>query len=280
MRTALLATMAAMAILLLTSQARASLQACGNINVSAGATCTVEADPPTCQGRCDEASFQASCQGYCDVALPSCSGSCYADCQGGCNVDPGNFDCNVDCQGRCEADCDAACASSGNQSDCRGRCSGDCSGMCSASCSGTPPSANCDARCEASCEGACTGGHAACEGSCQGEFKANCHLKCTEGSGAVFCDGEYVDSGNNLEQCLDALRSIGATVNFQGYASGECSGNTCVGDAGCSIFSTVPASRTSSWPMGFGALGAVAGVGALVGRRLRARARRGASEQR
>src|SRR5438105_1420269 len=69
----------------------------------------------------------------------------------------------------------------------------------------------CQAKCEASCSGSCTAkANVDCDVSCQATGYANCEAmltggcqaQCTTPQGALFCDGQYVDTGNNLQQCI------------------------------------------------------------------------------
>jgi hypothetical protein len=225
----------------------ASLAACGNINVRASAQCKVEASGG-CTAQCTPVSFQAACaarltadcDGQCTATLPECNGSCEGSCQGQC-TDPGSFDCQASCEGSCSADCDAQCSgsASGNTASgsCKARCQANCGAKCSGSCSATPPT--CEGKCKASCEGSCRGkATAQCQIECQGkleggcvaELEGGCKTRCTQPEGALFCDGQYVDTGNNLQNCIDALKAR-FNIQVQGSASGQCSGNQCTGEA-------------------------------------------------
>jgi MYXO-CTERM domain-containing protein len=70
--------------------------------------------------------------------------------------------------------------------------------------------------------------------SCEGELKAKCEVQCKEPEGALFCDGQYIDRGNNAKKCIDALNAVltaNVDVSASGSSEGECSGNTCEGSA-------------------------------------------------
>jgi hypothetical protein len=223
------------------TEARAGLEACGNINVSADAQCKVETSGG-CTAQCTplkmelacSGKLEASCSGTCNATLDaSCSGSCKADCSGKCSANPGSLDCSANCQGTCEGDCSGKCSSNANKSECEASCKATCSGSCDAQCKGTPPSATCDAKCEASCKGSCTAkANMDCQincqakgyASCQSDFEGGCKAKCTQPEGALFCDGNYVDTGNNLQNCINALNAV-LHVKVEGHA--ECSGNEC-----------------------------------------------------
>jgi MYXO-CTERM domain-containing protein len=87
------------------------------------------------------------------------------------------------------------------------------------------------------------------------------------------CDGEYVDHGGNLEQCLESLRAV---VEVEGYSewesSANCDGGHCEASAegGAGVSCALSPAQPSS------PLTLASGVMALIGLRLRRR-RRGAT---
>ena len=213
----------------------ASLESCGNIYVEAEAECTVYADveceamctPVTVTAAC-AAELSASCQGDCNVsASAECTGSCTADCQAECEVKPAEFNCVATCQGRCGADCEGRGAAGDGQAEGRASCEASCSGSCKAE-----ANADCQIDCQAD-------GYVDCKADLQGGCKGHCD----DPEGALFCDGQYVDAGDNLAECIAALKAI---FNFEidGYADGSamCSGNTCTaeGVAGCNCAVDAP----------------------------------------
>jgi hypothetical protein len=42
--------------------------------------------------------------------------------------------------------------------------------------------------------------------NCSAKLTGGCQTQCQAQKGALFCDGQYVDAGGNLQQCLDALK--------------------------------------------------------------------------
>jgi len=260
--------------------ANAGLAACNNIDVKANAQCKLEAQGG-CTAQCTPVKFEAacagkletSCRGQCNVeASAECTGSCEGTCNGQCTSNPGSLDCSANCRGTCEADCSGKCSSSGNQSECQASCKASCGGSCDAQCTGTPPSASCEAKCKASCQGSCKGKvNADCQINCQSkgyaECKANleggCKTQCTQPNGALFCDGQYVDAGNNLQNCIDALNAY-LNIKVDASGSASCTGNECSaeGEASASCGrvarSDVP-SASSLWIVaGLGLVGAAA----------------------
>lgn len=229
---------------LVASQARAQgIESCGNIHVEASATCKVEVEGG-CKAKCTPVSFEAACAGECTAECPqlpsvSCTGSCEASCNGECDVDPGSIECQGSCEADCEGSCEGRCATAENETECRGACRGTCKAECSASCEGTPPSATCEAKCKAKCEGQCTVDrnfqcNVDCHGACTARLQGGCEVQCEEPEGALFCDGQYVDHGNNAEECFEAIEdwiSKNIDVSARGSASGGCESGVCSGQA-------------------------------------------------
>jgi MYXO-CTERM domain-containing protein len=236
--------------------AHAGLASCGDINVEADAMCQVEV-AGGCTAHCEptklelacSAKLEGSCQGMCDAkADVTCTGSCdLTACKAKCDVNPGNFDCSAQCQVDADAhgagECKAKASGSQAHGECVASCKASISAECDASCTGTPPSANCEAKCQATCQGSCTGqARAACQVDCQasgyaeceGNLKAKCEGECSQPEGALFCDGQYIDHGGKLQNCIDSLNgwlTAHVDASAQGTASGQCSGANCEGEA-------------------------------------------------
>lgn len=275
--------------------AHAGIEACGNIDVQAEAQCEMKLEAE-CRASCEPLRFHAACAGelyvecggMCEGTLDAeCSGTCEGTCEAECaNFEAGEFDCSASCQGTCEANCAGSCEGEVEGSEARGRCEASCaatcSGECSASCEGTPPSADCSGKCEASCEGSCTAeARIDCQVSCQSEgfvdceasLQGGCEAECDAPEGALFCDGQYVDHGGNLEECVNALKAL-INVEVEGYAYGEssCSGNSCEasGEAGGSVKCSVVPGALGVPLGGSGAVLALLGAaGAAIRRRRR-----------
>jgi MYXO-CTERM domain-containing protein len=246
------------------SDAEGNIASCGNIQVEASAKCEVQVQGG-CEAACTPVTFVGECEGRCGADISAdCQAQCTADCQGQCTADPGSFDCEASCQGSCEANCEGKCADSA----CAGNCAAACEGECSASCEGTPPSATCEAKCEAGCEGHCTVDvDVECHGSCHAELQGGCVVQCESPDGALFCDGQYVDAGDNLAECIAALNAY-LEVEVSSNGSAACSGNSCEasGEASVSCAATPAPSR------GIGGLVvALAALGTAAARRRRSR---------
>ncbi len=223
---------------LLSSEASASnLSACGNLSINANATCEVKVS-----GGCDVACtpFNASlqcegkCQGGCKLTLPQCNIDCKAGCNADCKVNPPAFDCQVKCEADASAKCSAKCSSSTDKTQCDASCKATFKAECGGKCNVVPGSATCDAKCDASCTGSCSAQanldcQIKCQGGCVAEVSGGCKAKCKAPEGALFCDGQFIDT-NAAQSCLDAVAQLKITV----YGSAACSGNTCEAKAGVS----------------------------------------------
>lgn len=228
------------------------IAACNNIDVSAEAQCEVQVEGG-CDVKCTPVSVQAACaanlyvgcNGTCKLeAEASCEASCnVTDCVAKCNVNPGEFRCSADCEASCSGSCDAECNAMAGDGEakarCQASCSATCQGKCDASCTGTAPEASCQARCDASCKGSCSGkANIKCQAACQAKGSVECEARVTGGckarcetpEGAIFCSGEYVDAGDNLKECINALYAkyaIKVNVSGSSSLSSQCSNGVC-----------------------------------------------------
>jgi MYXO-CTERM domain-containing protein len=273
-----IAAAALVATVAMPTTAFAGLAACGDIHVEANAQCEVLVEGG-CEAQCEpvrleaacSAELYANCEGQCTAeASLECRGSCEGNCVADCDVQPAQFDCRASCNADCQGECSASCSS--NDSECRAACEGTCSASCDGRCEATPPSASCEAKCEASCEGSCegaanvdcqvdcqAGGFAMCEADLQG----GCEAQCRQPEGALFCDGQYIDHGGNLDACVAALKAQ-FDIEVEGYANGQCANGSCEGEAGGSVSCSVgsPAERS-----GWAAFGLAAMFGLVTWRR-------------
>ncbi|HEU4410983.1 MAG TPA: hypothetical protein VFS43_37365 [Polyangiaceae bacterium] len=269
------------------------LAACGNIDVEASARCEAQVGieceanctPPKVQLAC-AAELYAECDGRCQVELPNCEVDCQGGCEADCNVNPGNFSCTAECEGSCDASCEGECSARGGdgeaQARCRASCRATCQGRCDASCRGTPPSADCRASCQASCQGSCSGrANIKCQADCQaggyveceGRISGGCRARCSQPEGALFCDTNYVDAGNNLQDCYNALRAR-FDIQVSARGSAECSNGQCTaeGEASASCSVAEPG-RCSPAPSRLGWVAGGLGLGLVLSLRRRAQAR-------
>jgi hypothetical protein len=262
--------------------AHAGIEACGNIDVEAKAECKVEVSGG-CVAKCEPVNFTAACagelygecKGDCDLDVGDCNVTCEGTCTADCVVEPGDFDCEGSCNGSCEADCSGKCDSSDSQ--CEAACKATCSGECSASCEGTPVEASCDAKCKGSCEGSCEArANLDCQIDCQAmghlecaaKLEGGCKAACEQPDGALFCDGQYVDHGGNLDDCIDALKAE-LDIEVDASARGSCSGNKCEGEAEASVSCGV--AKNSGGASDLTGIAALGLFGMVARRRSRAR---------
>ena len=255
------------------------LSSCGDISVEVEAQCEVTPPGASCEAQCTPVTVEAACaaqltaecEGECEASLDvACSASCQADCTAECQVDPGKFDCDANCQASCTGDCSAQCSAAGNKAECEASCRANCTGHCNASCDIERPQVDCMAECKASCDGSCRADASAkCQIDCQADLYAECKVDveggckvdCETQEGALFCDGEYVDRGNNLKECVDALRArLDARVTWEAEGRSSCENGTCMAEgkasASCSARPSLH-TNTPLWVLGTGVLSAL-----------------------
>jgi len=267
--------------------ARADIGACGEVDVRPRARCEVIPPSAQCKTMCTPLNVRATCSAKlavecragCDE-LPSidCQASCEAGCRGGCQVDPGKFECAVDCRATCDGHCEASCAANSDKAGCMASCSGACSVGCDSECDVDLPSASCDVQCKASCQGSCdVQTNIDCQVDCQADGRLDCEADVTGGcmtqceamEGALFCDGQFIDT-DKLQECADALVAL-LDVEVDWSASGRsgCEGGTCSAEGMASVSSDCTVAHVGSGTTRAGLLGLVGllGLGIVVRRR-------------
>jgi MYXO-CTERM domain-containing protein len=96
---------------------------------------------------------------------------------------------------------------------------------------------------------------------CKADLEVDCEVACEAPEGALFCEGQYVDHGDNLANCIEALQQ-GFEAEVEGYAEAEAEGEASA-EASCA-YAPGLAGR------GSGALLSLLGLaGAFVARRRR-----------
>ncbi len=211
------------------SNAHAATDACGNIQIDPGAHCEVKTDYAACAERCEPMRLQAACsailqqqckQPCASEASEQCGTSCQSACADQCNAAPSEFDCQGSCRGECEVTCEDACSDkrfgTSEQAECETSCRASCAGDCNASCEGITTDSDCDASCEASCDGECTAkAGMECQLECQAEgyreclanMEGTCETECEVSERALFCNGQYIAHGGDLDRCLATLQT-------------------------------------------------------------------------
>lgn len=261
------------------AEARADiLSSCGNLDIAGSAKCTLDTSGG-CTAKCTPVSFEASCaaelettcSGQCTATVDaSCTGSCSASCDASCMANPGNFSCQGSCEADCDGSCQAECSSNANSSQCAASCKATCGAHCNAKCTGTPPSATCSAKCEASCSGSCSAKanldcNVKCQSmgfaSCEAKLQGGCTVACTQPKGALFCDGQWINT-TNLDQCVSDLEAV-LHITVTASSSGSCTGNQCTGQAQAAATCDVGAPGDPALPGGMLAAGLA--VAAMAG---------------
>jgi hypothetical protein len=247
------------------------LDSCRNIHLEAQAQCELVPPGVECETACTPLTVEAACAarlevdcaGSCNAsASVMCSASCEADCQARCAVDPGKFECSGACRADCGASCEGHCSASADKAACAASCQASCGASCDVSCDVDAPSLDCNAKCDASCSGSCEAeANLDCQIDCQADGFAQCRVDveggckatCQTERGALFCNGQYVDYGNNFDECVAAVRTL-IDSEIDGYAEGEsrCEEGRCSarGEAGVNCQVSPPGSSSgalSAW---------------------------------
>jgi MYXO-CTERM domain-containing protein len=226
----------------------------------AATTCTTQSgtvvtiqDPSTCQfetaggctTQCTPVNFTATCSAMCtDSPVTTCTDTCETKCTTACTTTPATFSC----QDYCSTDCEAGCMSNCSGGDCGTECSANCDAQCTQQCQEHPGSTDCSTECQDCCNGSCTvQANIMCDVGCVDMLNGGCNTQCSQPTGGLFCDGQFIDIG----AVTDCNFSI--TVTSTGSLSTNCS-----------------AAPGSDSPFGVPAgLAAVAGLGLAVARRRR-----------
>jgi hypothetical protein len=268
-----------------------SLAACGDIHVEADAECKIEVEGG-CDVLCEPVTFQAACsadlevdcRGMCTAeAEVDCTASCQGSCEAECEVEPASWDCKAECTAEIDASCEASCEGRASDNMAMGECLASCRATfesnCSARCEPTAGKLDCVANCQACCSGQCeASARVDCQIDCQAtgyvdcysRLEGGCTAECQKPEGALFCDGNYVDHGDNLEMCTDALReALAIEVDASASGSASCEGGMCAAEGEASVgCAAVPFTR-SDLPVtvAFGGLGLASLVAARRRRR-------------
>jgi MYXO-CTERM domain-containing protein len=251
-----------MSLLAVASTALADGEACGKFDFSAGLDCEVQVKGG-CETKCTPLQFEAACSGSCNASVTTmCAVDCETECMTKCN--PGAINCEASCDGVCQSRCNSECS----LSDCGAQCDATCGSECDASCTGEAPS--CAVSCEQSCQGACTAqANINCDVDCYAQLEGGCMTQCSEPSGALFCNGQYVSAGD-VDACIAYIRdALNGEVNVEARGEVTCDINGCEssGSTNGTACSTGPTGRAA------GSIGALAALGLAAGALVRRRRR-------
>lgn len=237
----------------------------------------------------------ASCEGGCTrlgIYEKACATELHTVCRQECTVSA-DATCTDGCTETCTSECDR-----GVSITCIHNCFGECVGSCDAHCEGSTDPSQCRATCEATCDGECdiqcrpvvdgdcyTHCVECCGGSCKAQANLDCQTTCqqeefesceheleVECSGscdvdvALFCEGQYVMSGPDLQVCVEALVTQGSLeLNAEAEATLDAGTLDTHTKAGCAM---APTAGSLAEGLGSGCLGAAL---ALLLRRRRVR---------
>lgn len=269
--------------------AEAGVSACGDVYVTAEASCEWVAEQETCTTECQQvevykscaARLYTECEGMCSATSETtctteCGESCVPECDSTSTEEqPPN--CMGLCMSDCQMDCNAACAEPENTGACRASCAHTCQDTCHDRCDGEE-TVECEPVCTSACEGSCTGrANIDCQVSCQAsefvtcetEVVEQCTTKCEQEGGALFCDGEYIANASAAE-CVSALKAE-FDIDVNGWAEGECVDPEGAKDVACEVKAGLSCSVDDSATRGTGALATLGGllIFGLFGRRRR-----------
>lgn len=213
------------------------------------------------------------CRDECTLApeatcTDECTEQCTSECDRGISIT-----CIHNCFGECVGSCDVQCASASDPAQCRATCEATCDGECDVKCRPVVD-ASCYDHCIECCGGSCTArANLNCQTTCQDEefesceyeLEAECSASC-DVDAALFCDGEYVLAGPDLDDCIQALVAKG-TLEVEVGADVDLDSLGTLGTPKASAGCTSAGGAASLW----GGLGSALLVAAVAGRRIRRR---------
>lgn len=209
--------------------ASAGLPECGNIRFEGLSNCEVRLSAQ-CSASCSELGIYKTacatklvqtCGPQCTLsANATCSDSCTVQCKSDC--DNGiNVICSHNCFAECTTTRDASCKGKADAEQCAATWDANCDSECGAKC--VTVDGGCYQHCIECCDGSCTAdANMDCQQVCQTnqieqckqEFRASCEASCS-GDGALFCNGEFIIAGSQIEACINALAAQGVTVKAE-----------------------------------------------------------------
>jgi MYXO-CTERM domain-containing protein len=248
----LVASLLAMLPLALAAQVARADDPCGKFDFSDGKfDCKIQVEGG-CSASCTPLKFEAGCTGGCTVsASTSCVDTCGTQCIQQC--DPQLLDCFAGCHAECDEPVKQQCLAKGSDTDCVEQATAQCDVHCNDSCA-VPPS-NCQEHCQSCCTGGCvTQVNFDCDYQCFADLQGGCDVQCSEPSGALFCNGQYVFA-SDIDACITYLSNQGIEVDVSARGQVECDISGCTGDGTSTVCSVSSPGIDSS---GIGGLGLVA----------------------
>jgi len=93
-------------------------------------------------------------------------------------------------------------------------------------------------------------------------MQVSCDTRCADPEGAIFCDGQFVDTGDNMQACVDYLESIQVSVDVSAWVTVDV-------DSGGGVSCATTPGKSGAW----GPTAALAGLALLALIVLRRRSR-------
>jgi hypothetical protein len=213
--------------------ASAGVPECGNIRLKEVSSCTIVGSLE-CEASCSELGIYKTacatklvevCGETCTLsANPTCTDGCTTQCTTDCDNGV-NVICSHNCFAECTTTRDTECGGDADPEQCAAIWDANCDAECDAQC--VTVDGGCYQHCVECCGGSCTAdANMDCQTGCQEvefeeceqEFRASCEGSCS-GDGALFCDGEYIVSGSQLDACVKALAAQGIEAKAEGSIS-------------------------------------------------------------
>jgi hypothetical protein len=209
--------------------AHAGIPECGDVRLEDVESCEVRGDIQ-CEASCDDlgiykkacaTKLQKVCRDECVLdPEPTCTDECTVPCTRECDLGV-SITCSHNCYAECEGSCDGSCAEADDPVQCRASCEATCDGECDVQCTAVAVDASCYQHCIECCGGSCGAqANMTCQETCQNrefeqceyELRVDCEGSCS-GDGALFCDGEYILSAEQIAPCAQALIARGLEVD-------------------------------------------------------------------
>ncbi len=221
--------------LLLPSSASAGIPECGNLRLEGVSRCEIRGSVQ-CEGSCSRlgiykkacaTKLQKVCRKDCTLsANPTCTDSCTVSCKTRCDKGE-SITCSHNCYGECNGSCGTSCAGKPDVAKCIASCEATCDGECDVKC-GPVVDAPCYTHCIECCGGSCGAqANMDCQTTCQDkefetcehELEIDCKGSCSV-KGAIFCDDQFVISGDQIPACVQAMAAQGiSAVDVRGSVS-------------------------------------------------------------
>jgi len=214
-------SLGSLALVLATNAALATgLEQCGEVVLrDTDIRCELRTEEH-CSASCSYGSVQSSCVAEiyeaCErecTAMPSeeCQTQCQETCTTNCTA-PAVGEASTQCESLCVSDCEVTCTNPCGKCDeaCLHTCSDKCGEQCQ-SLQGDGQAPDCSTTCGTACTASCTAqANSQCQIDCQNRVFEECEPTMVERCvaeceiGAIFCNGQYLDS-SDVEECAAEL---------------------------------------------------------------------------